>query len=79
MTLYWIGDVVLLLVVLPIVVYLLHGVLAAARSIVPSVDAIAAAARAARRTSTPPRSCSPRRIRPSGPSRVSRTTAARST
>ncbi len=46
MTLYWIGDVVLLLVVLPIVVYLLHGVLAAARSIVPSVDAIAAAARA---------------------------------
>jgi len=46
MTLYWIGDAVLLLVVLPIVVYLLHGVLRAARSIVPSVEAISAAARA---------------------------------
>ncbi|HUO72633.1 MAG TPA: hypothetical protein VMT10_06250 [Solirubrobacteraceae bacterium] len=44
MTLYWIGDAVLLLVVLPVVVYLLHGVLRAARSIVPSVDAISAAA-----------------------------------
>ena len=39
MTLYWIGDAVLLLVVLPVVLYLLHGVLRAARSIVPSVDA----------------------------------------
>ena len=46
MTLYWIGDAVLLLVVLPVVVYLLHGVLAAARSIVPSVEAISAAAQA---------------------------------
>ena len=46
MTLYWIGDVVLLLVVLPVVVYLLHGVLGAARSIVPSVEAIRAAAQA---------------------------------
>ena len=46
MTLYWIGDVVLLLVVLPVVVYLLHGVLGAARSIVPSVEAISAAAQA---------------------------------
>ncbi len=46
MTLYWIGDAVLLLVVLPVVLYLLHGVLRAARSIVPSVDAISAAARA---------------------------------
>ena len=27
MTLWWIGDVVLLVVVLPVVVYLLHGVL----------------------------------------------------
>jgi hypothetical protein len=44
MTLYWIGDAVLLLVVLPIVIYLLHGVLRAARSIVPSVEAITAAA-----------------------------------
>jgi hypothetical protein len=41
MTLWWIGDLVLLLVVLPVVVYLLRGVLAAARSIVPSVQAIA--------------------------------------
>ncbi len=46
MTLYWIGDVVLLLVVLPVVIYLLHGVLSAARSIVPSVEAITTAARA---------------------------------
>ena len=44
MTLWWIGDVVLLVVVLPVVVYLLHGVLEAARSIVPSVQAIAAVA-----------------------------------
>jgi hypothetical protein len=41
MTLWWIGNVVLLLVVLPVVVYLLRGVLAAARSIVPSVREIA--------------------------------------
>ena len=46
MPLYWIGDAVLLLVVLPVVVYLLHGVLGAARSIVPSVEAISAAAQA---------------------------------
>lgn len=46
MILYWIGDLVLLLVVLPIVVYLLRGVLAAARSIVPSVDQITSVARA---------------------------------
>jgi hypothetical protein len=44
MTLEWIGDGVLLLVVLPVVVYLLHGVLRAANSIVPSVNRIAAAA-----------------------------------
>jgi hypothetical protein len=41
MTLWWIGDIVLLVVVLPIVVYLLSGVLKAARSIVPSVGRIA--------------------------------------
>ena len=46
MILYWVGDVILLLVVLPIVLYLLHGVLSAARSIVPSVEGITAAARA---------------------------------
>jgi hypothetical protein len=41
MTLWWIGDIVLLVVVLPVVIYLLHGVLKAARSIVPSVRQIA--------------------------------------
>jgi hypothetical protein len=46
MTLWWIGDAVLLLVVLPVVVYLLRGVLEAARSIVPSVDGIATVAAA---------------------------------
>jgi len=38
MTLWWIGDIVLLVVVVPIVVYLLRGVLSAAESIVPTVD-----------------------------------------
>ena len=46
MTLEWIGDAVLLAVVLPVVVYLLRGVLNAARSIVPSVEQIAASAQA---------------------------------
>ena len=46
MTLWWIGDAVLLVVVLPVVVYLLHGVLSASRSIVPSVRGIAATAAA---------------------------------
>ena len=46
MTLWWIGDVALLVVVLPVVVYLLRGVLEAAKSIVPSVQAIAAVAAA---------------------------------
>jgi hypothetical protein len=41
MTLWWIGDIVLLVVVLPVVIYLLHGVLKAARSIVPSARRIA--------------------------------------
>ena len=41
MTLWWIGNAVLILVVLPVVVYLLNGVLQAARSIVPSVQQIA--------------------------------------
>jgi hypothetical protein len=44
MILEWIGALVLLIVVLPIVVYLLRGVLGAAQSIVPAVDRIAAAA-----------------------------------
>ena len=46
MTLWWIGNVLLIVVVLPVVVYLLKGVLDAARSIVPSVRKIAAAANA---------------------------------
>jgi hypothetical protein len=46
MTLEWIGDVILLLVLLPVVIYLLRGVLNAANSIVPSVDKIAGAAQA---------------------------------
>jgi hypothetical protein len=46
MILWWIGNALLLLVILPVVVYLLRGVLGAARSIVPSVNRIAAAANA---------------------------------
>jgi hypothetical protein len=46
MTLWWIGNGVLLAVVLPVVVYLLHGVLSAAKAIVPSVEEIAKAAAA---------------------------------
>jgi hypothetical protein len=46
MTLWWIGDIVLLVVVLPIVIYLLNGVLKASRSIVPSVRGIAVTAAA---------------------------------
>ena len=46
MILWWIGDIVLLVVVVPVVVYLLHGVLSAARSIVPSVQQIATVAAA---------------------------------
>ncbi len=49
MTLWWIGSLVLLLVVLPIVVVLLRGVLDAARSIVPSVERIADTAAAGSR------------------------------
>jgi hypothetical protein len=46
MIIWWIGNAVLLLVVVPIVVVLLHGVLNAARSIVPSVRQIATVAAA---------------------------------
>jgi hypothetical protein len=44
--LWWIGDLVLLVVILPVVVYLLKGVLEAATSIVPSVEKIATVAAA---------------------------------
>ena len=57
MILWWIGNVVLL-VVLPVVIYLLRGVLEAARSIVRRAADLAAAA-AGSRTSTRPR-CSRR-------------------
>jgi hypothetical protein len=46
MTLWWIGDIVLLVVILPVVIYLLHGVLEAAKSIVPSVRSISTVASA---------------------------------
>jgi hypothetical protein len=46
MTLWWILDLVLLLVVVPVVVVLLHRVLGEARSIVPSVRSIAKSAAA---------------------------------
>jgi len=46
MILWWIGDAVLLFVVVPVVVILLRGVLAAAESIVPSVQEIAKVAAA---------------------------------
>ncbi len=46
MTLLWIGDVVLIFVILPVVIYLLRGVLEAARSIVPTVGEIATVAAA---------------------------------
>jgi hypothetical protein len=45
-TLWWIGNAVLLLVVLPVVIYLLNGVLSEARGIVPSVRRVGAAAAA---------------------------------
>jgi hypothetical protein len=46
MIVWWIGDVVLIAVVLPIVVMLLRSVLATAQSIVPSVKGISASANA---------------------------------
>jgi hypothetical protein len=46
MTLVWIGDAVLLLVVLPIVIYLLRGVHRAVNRIVPAVEQIGTAAAA---------------------------------
>ena len=46
MILWWLGNIVLIAVVFPVVVYLLRGVLDAARSIVPSVEQIAQVAAA---------------------------------
>jgi hypothetical protein len=45
--LFWIGSILLLVVILPVVIVLLHGVLRAANSIVPSVDRIATVTAAA--------------------------------
>jgi hypothetical protein len=46
MILLWIGDAILLVVVVPIVLYLLNGTLTAAKNIVPSVRGIATTAAA---------------------------------
>jgi hypothetical protein len=46
MILYWIGALLALLVLFPVVVYLLRGVYEAAQGIVPSVERIGAAAAA---------------------------------
>jgi hypothetical protein len=48
-TLWWIADIVLIVAVIPIALYLLNGVLSAAKSIVPSVERIASAAAACSR------------------------------
>ena len=47
MILFWIGNIILLAVVLPVVVYLLRGVLSAAKGVVPPVAELAAVAAAA--------------------------------
>ena len=46
MTLLWIGDAVLILVILPVVIFLLRGVLEAAKTIVPTVEGISKVAAA---------------------------------
>ena len=40
MTLWWIGNIVLVVVIFPVVVYLLRGVLAAAKRVASAVEAI---------------------------------------
>ena len=47
MTLFWIGSLVVLLIVLPVVILLLGAVLTQARGIVPSVERIASVTAAA--------------------------------
>jgi hypothetical protein len=46
MTLWWIGDALLFVAIIPVALYLLNGVLQAAKSIPPSVDHIAQVAAA---------------------------------
>lgn len=47
MTLWWIGNAVLLLVIVPVVVLLLRGVLNAAKAVTPTVQALQPVAEAA--------------------------------
>ena len=47
MIVWWLGNLVLLVVVLPVVVVLLKGVLTAAKQIVPNIQAIITVASAA--------------------------------
>ncbi|MGE5857868.1 MAG: hypothetical protein ACM31K_05235 [Solirubrobacterales bacterium] len=47
MTLWWIGNAVLLLVIVPVVVLLLRGVLNAAKAVTSTVDALQPVAEAA--------------------------------
>jgi hypothetical protein len=47
MTLFWIGDAVLLLVIVPVVVFLLSGVLSAARTVTARIEALEPVAEAA--------------------------------
>ncbi len=47
MTLWWIGNIVLLVVIVPVVVILLRGVLNAAKSVTPAVEALEPVAKAA--------------------------------
>jgi hypothetical protein len=47
MTLWWIGNAVLLLVIVPVVVMLLRGVLNAAKAVTPTVEALQPVAEAA--------------------------------
>ncbi len=47
MTIWWIGNAVLLLVIVPVVVVLLRGVLSAAKAVTPAVEALQPVAEAA--------------------------------
>ncbi len=47
MTIWWIGNAVLLLVIVPVVVVLLRGVLSAAKAVTPTVEALQPVAEAA--------------------------------
>ena len=58
MTLWWIGDIVLLVVVVPVVVYLLHGVLERRQEHRARACGRSPTSRPrGPRTSTPPRCC----------------------